>query len=107
MRARARVPYALHAANHGMAGPGRAVGSVCAGSVQAGLSAKRAYLTVPWTGPFGRGPEWWVESGGLAGPSRAGPSQSGPRVLEPGPSGSALSEPSRPERRPSEGSSAL
>ena len=46
MRARDRAPYALHAANHGMAGPGRAVGSVCAGSVQAGLSAKRAYLSI-------------------------------------------------------------
>ena len=56
MRARARVPYALHAANHGMAGPGRAVGSVCAGSVQAGLSAKRAYLSGPCAGPYGRGP---------------------------------------------------
>ena len=56
MRALARVPYALHAANHGTAGPGRAVGSVCAGSVQAGLSAKRDYLSGPCTGPYGRGP---------------------------------------------------
>ena len=44
MRARDRVPYALHAANHGMAGPGHAVGSAYAGSMSAGGIERKASL---------------------------------------------------------------
>ena len=44
LRARARVLYALHAANHGMADPRHAAGSTCAGGVSAGGFGRGASL---------------------------------------------------------------